>query len=112
MSGPPVKQDFVPVTTASALAPGAMTWAVVDRARVLIVNVDGAFYALEDACGHRQMPLSKGRLEGHVVECPLHFATFDVRTGTLLSGPASANVPTYAVQVKDDTVYVKRTASR
>jgi nitrite reductase/ring-hydroxylating ferredoxin subunit len=112
MSGPRVEPDFVAVTTASALAPGAMTWVVVDRARVLLANVDGAFYALQDACGHRQMPLSKGRLEGHVVECSLHFATFDVRTGKLLSGPASADVPTYAVQVKDDTVYVKRMASR
>jgi nitrite reductase/ring-hydroxylating ferredoxin subunit len=46
-----------------------------------------------------------------VVECPLHFATFDVRSGKLLSGPVSADVPTYAVLVKDDTVYVKRAAS-
>ncbi|PYN92542.1 MAG: (2Fe-2S)-binding protein, partial [Candidatus Rokuibacteriota bacterium] len=50
----------------------------------------------------------KGTLAGHVVECPLHFATFDVRTGKLLSGPASADVPAYAVQVRDGTVYVKR----
>jgi len=112
MSGPPVEKDLVPVTTASGLAPGTMTWVAVDRERVLIANVDGAFYALRDACGHRQMPLSKGTLTGHVVECPLHFATFDVRTGKPLSGPASADVPTYEVQVKDDTVYVKRARSQ
>jgi nitrite reductase/ring-hydroxylating ferredoxin subunit len=100
---------FEPVTTTSALAPGAMTWVVVDRERVLLANVEGVFYALQDACGHRQAPLSKGTLEGHVIECPLHFATFDVRTGKLLSGPVAEDVPTYAVQVKDDTVYVKRT---
>jgi len=99
---------FVPVTRASELAPGVMTWAVVDRERILVANVDGAFYALQDACGHRQAPLSKGTLEGHVIECPLHFATFDVRTGKLLSGPVAEDVPTYQVQVKDDTVYVRR----
>ena len=103
---------FVPVTTASGLSPGTMTWVAVDRERVLIANVDGAFYALRDACGHRQMPLSKGTLAGHVVECPLHFATFDVRTGKPLSGPMAADVPTYEVQVKDDTVYVKRARPR
>jgi hypothetical protein len=43
-----------------------------------------------------------------VIECPLHFAIFDVRTGKLLSGPTAADVPTYQVQVEDDTVYVKR----
>jgi len=31
-----------------------------------------------------------------------------VRSGKLLSGPTVAGVPTYAVQVKDDTVYVKQ----
>jgi 3-phenylpropionate/trans-cinnamate dioxygenase ferredoxin component len=99
---------FVPVTPASALAPGAMTWVAVERERVLLANVDGIVYALRDACGHRQAPLSKGTLSGPVVECPLHFATFDVRTGKLVSGPASADVPAYAVQIKDGIVYVKR----
>jgi len=45
---------------------------------------------------------------GHVIECPLHYACFDVRTGKLLSGPVSGDVPTYAVRVEGDTVYVKR----
>ena len=99
---------FVPVTRASELSPGAMTWVALDRERVLIANVDGCFYALEDSCGHRQAPLSKGTLKGHVIECPLHFARFDVRTGKLLSGPTAADVPTYQVLVDRDTVYVKR----
>ena len=103
-----VTDGFVPVTRASELSAGAMTWVVIDRERVLIANVDGAFYALQDACGHRQGPLSKGALDGYVVECPLHFAQFDVRTGHLLSGPTAADVPTYQVLVEGDTVYVKR----
>ena len=85
-----------------------MTCVVVDRERVLLANVEGVFYAVRDACGHRRAPLSKGTLDGHVIECPLHFATFDARTGKLLSGPVADDVPTYAVEVKDDTVYVKR----
>ena len=93
---------------ASELAPGAMTWAVVDRQRIVIANVDGAFYALHDVCGHRGAPLSRGTLTGYVLECPLHYATFDVRTGKLLSGPISADVPTCDVRVENDTVYVRR----
>jgi nitrite reductase/ring-hydroxylating ferredoxin subunit len=85
-----------------------MTWVAVDGERLLLANVDGVFYALRDACGHRQAALSKGTLHGHVVECPLHYATFDVRTGKLLDGPASADVPTYEVTVHDDVVYVTR----
>jgi nitrite reductase/ring-hydroxylating ferredoxin subunit len=85
-----------------------MTWVAIDRERVLLANVEGAFYALRDACGHRQAPLSRGRLAGHIVECPLHYATFDVRTGKLVDGPASADVVTYEVRVEGDTVYLKR----
>jgi nitrite reductase/ring-hydroxylating ferredoxin subunit len=103
-----MRDGFVPVTRASELSPGAMRWVAIDRERVLIANVGGAFYALQDACGHRQAPLSKGTLEGYVIECPLHFAQFDVRTGKLVSGPAAADVPTYQVRIEGDTVYVKR----
>ena len=98
------------VAEAFKLQPGAMTWVALDRERVLIANVDGIFYGLQDVCGHRQAPLSKGRLDGHVVECPLHFAQFDVRTGKLVSGPVAADVPTYEVRVEGDTLYLRRRA--
>jgi 3-phenylpropionate/trans-cinnamate dioxygenase ferredoxin subunit len=103
---------FVPVARVSALPPGAMTWVAVERERMLLANVDGAFYALRDACGHRQAPLSRGTLHGHLVECPLHFARFDVRTGRLVTGPAAADVPTYETRVDGDTVYVRSPSGR
>ena len=98
----------MPVANVTELAAGTMTWVAVDRERVLLANVDGTFYALQDACGHRQAALSRGTLRGHVIECPLHFAEFDVRTGKLLNGPISVDVPTYEVLIDGDIVYVKR----
>jgi len=56
--------------------------------------------------------LARGKLAGHVVECPLHFARFDVRTGTLLSGPVAEDVPVYEARVEGDMVYVKRRWNR
>ena len=53
---------FVPVGRAAELGPGAMTWVAIDRQRVLIANVDGTFYALQDVCGHQHVPLSTGTL--------------------------------------------------
>jgi nitrite reductase/ring-hydroxylating ferredoxin subunit len=101
-------EGFVAVTAAAELSPGAMKWVVIERERVLIVNVGGTFYALRDVCGHAGAPLSTGELVGHVIECPLHYACFDVRTGKLLSGPVSGDVPTYEVRLEGGTVYVKR----
>ncbi len=79
--------DFVAVAKKSDLHPGQMKRVMVGRQRVLLANVGGAFYALRDMCGHQKAALSNGKLEGEVVECPLHFACFNVRTGKCLSGP-------------------------
>jgi nitrite reductase/ring-hydroxylating ferredoxin subunit len=99
---------FVPVAKTADVPPDGMKCVAVERARVLLANVGGNFFAISDICGHRNAPLSRGRLAGHIVECPLHFAQFDVRTGKLVDGPISADVPAYEVLVKDDTVFVKR----
>ncbi len=79
--------ESVPVAKVSDLRPGEMKRVTVDNQRVLLANVDGRFYALKDQCGHQKAALSKGKLDGFEVECPLHFACFDVRSGKLLSGP-------------------------
>jgi len=98
----------VPVAKVDEVSPGQMKWVAVDRERVVLVNVDGAFHALRDVCGHKNAPLSRGKLAGHLIECPLHFAQFDVRTGELVSGPVSTPVAVYEVDIRGDTVYVKR----
>ena len=54
--------------------------------RILLSNVGGKIYATQDDCGHQRASLSKGTLEGSVVTCPLHGATFDVKTGKNVGG--------------------------
>jgi nitrite reductase/ring-hydroxylating ferredoxin subunit len=99
---------FVAVAAADDIPDGAMKCVAIDRERVLLAHVEGRFYALRDMCGHRNAPLSRGRLLGRIVECPLHFAQFDVTTGKLVDGPISADVASYQVRVDGDTIFVKR----
>ena len=99
---------FVPVASVADIPPGAMKCVAIDRERVLVANVEGTFYAIGDMCGHRRAPLSAGQLDGYLVECPLHYAIFDVRTGKFIDGPLSADVPAYETRVDGDTVLVKR----
>jgi 3-phenylpropionate/trans-cinnamate dioxygenase ferredoxin component len=103
----PEADGFVPVLQVADLPPGRMTCVAVARERVVLANVDGTFHALRDVCGHRNAPLSRGRLDGHIVECPLHFAQFDLRTGRLVEGPVSADVPVYEVRVESGSVYLR-----
>ena len=100
-------EGFVAVAKTGDLAPGEMKFVAIDRERIVLANVDGSFYALRDVCGHRNAPLSRGRLDGHVIECPLHFAQFDMCTGRFMDGPYSADVPAYEVRIEGDTVYLK-----
>jgi nitrite reductase/ring-hydroxylating ferredoxin subunit len=103
-----MEEGFVAVARVGDLAPGEMKFVAVDRERIVLANVEGSFFALRDVCGHRNAPLSRGRLDGCIVECPLHFAQFDIRTGKFVDGPYSADVPAYEVRVEDDTVYLKQ----
>ena len=48
---------------------------------IAVFNVDGDLYAIDDTCTHQDASLSDGWLEGCAVECPLHAACFDLRTG-------------------------------
>jgi len=82
-----MSDGFVAVAKIGDVPVGGMAVVAIDRERIMLANVDGQFFALRDMCGHRNAPLSRGRLEGCIVECPLHFAQFDVRTGKLVDGP-------------------------
>jgi len=88
--------------------PGVGELRILDHDSVEAGALRASMPGYQDSCGHRQAPLSKGTLEGHVIAGPLHFAQFDVRTGKLLTGPAAADIPTYQVRLEGDSVYVKR----
>ncbi|MGE5268778.1 MAG: Rieske (2Fe-2S) protein [Thiohalocapsa sp.] len=104
-------EEFIPVAQVADIPPGTMKCVALDRQRVLVANVEGCFYAVSDICGHRNAPLSRGRLAGHVVECPLHFAQFDVRDGRLIDGPVSTDLPVYETRVEGATILLRGPAS-
>lgn len=73
---------------------------------IAVFNADGEFYAIDDTCSHQDASLSEGWLEGCFVECPLHAASFDLRTGVPTCLPAKKAVRTYPVEVRDGVIYV------
>lgn len=53
---------------------------------ILIANIDGKFYALNDRCGHMNALLSMGNLANdNIVTCPFHGARFDIISGYQMS---------------------------
>jgi nitrite reductase/ring-hydroxylating ferredoxin subunit len=51
---------------------------------ILVAEVDGSVYAIEDACNHAGASLAEGWLEGHCAVCPMHGYVFDLRNGKLV----------------------------
>jgi 3-phenylpropionate/trans-cinnamate dioxygenase ferredoxin subunit len=87
------------------LSPGEAT-RVVAHVPVAVFNADGELFAIDDTCTHQDASLSEGWLEDCLVECPLHEACFDLRTGKPTGPPAKRPVRTYDVVVRDGVVYV------
>lgn len=94
------------VAAISDVADGTTLRVVVEGLEVLLCNVDGKLYAVEDVCTHDGGPLDQGTLEGACVVCPRHGATFDVRTGAVVTLPAVVPLMTYPVDISDGAVYV------
>lgn len=85
---------------------GEMRRVKVGDTDVLLVKLDGEFYALSPVCTHYGGPLQKGTLVGTRVRCPWHQAAFDIVTGELEEPPALDALSTFDVEVVDGDVVV------
>ena len=74
---------------------------------ICIARVGNEVFAIEDNCSHQDAALSEGEQNGYKIECWLHSAEFDLRTGDALTPPASQPVKTYPVLVDGNNVVVE-----
>ncbi len=74
---------------------------------IAIYDADGTLYATDNICTHAYARLSDGWLDGETIECPLHAARFDIRTGKVLDPPATEDLKTYPVRLVGDEIQVK-----
>jgi len=98
---------FVKVGRADELRPGEKKIYEVDGILVVVVNLDGEYFCVEDVCTHDGGPLGEGKLDDGQLVCPRHGARFDVRTGDALTLPAFEPVATYQVKVQDGDLLIE-----
>jgi 3-phenylpropionate/trans-cinnamate dioxygenase ferredoxin subunit len=96
-----------PLTSCQSLKPGQMKRFIVNDKAVLLANVNGEVFAIADLCSHEDAILSNGALKDGCVECPLHGSRFDLKTGQPREEPATEPVDTYAVEIREDTIYIQ-----
>jgi 3-phenylpropionate/trans-cinnamate dioxygenase ferredoxin component len=99
--------EFIKAATTDEIPVGAKKVVVVGREQVVLINLDGQYFALADVCTHDGGPLGEGRLQNGQITCPRHGARFDVRSGAALSMPAFEAVPTFRVRVDGVDILVE-----
>jgi 3-phenylpropionate/trans-cinnamate dioxygenase ferredoxin subunit len=73
--------------------------------KILLLRQGGGLYAISNKCPHMDCPLSKGTLNGYVIQCPCHDWQFDIRSGEFLNA-GEIKVRAYETRVTDGKVYV------
>ena len=89
------------------LAEGEALGVEVAGRSIALYDADDRIYATDNICTHAYARLSDGWLDGEVIECPLHAARFDIRTGKVLDPPATEDLKTYEVRVVDNEIQIR-----
>lgn len=74
-------------------------------AEVALFNAGGKFYAIENFCPHKGVPLADSKIHGSQVECDLHGWRFDIRTGACLT-KKNCSIESYEVLIEDDLIKI------
>jgi nitrite reductase/ring-hydroxylating ferredoxin subunit len=90
----------------SVLPEGGARHVEIGGADILIARVSGAVHAVSNLCTHADACLHEGRLRGSRIICPLHGASFDVRTGAVLAKPAIVALRRYEVREENGDIQI------
>lgn len=95
------------VAKAAGIPSGTIRTFFIAKKKIAVANVDGEFFAIDDACSHKQCSLgTEGSILGNIVSCGCHGATFDVKDGKALTLPAVTDVASYDVTIENGEVYI------
>lgn len=73
---------------------------------LLLCNVDGEPFVVDDRCSHARTPLAGGRLCGFILECPLHGGKIDVRDGSPAAPPVRRPVTSWPARRAGERIEV------
>ena len=92
----------------SDIPSGKMLKVESDGKAILVANIDGNYFAMDDICTHQGANLSEGTLDGSTLTCPWHGSTWDCKTGKLIEfNTQLKDLASYKVLVESDSVFVE-----
>ena len=74
---------------------------------ICVTRIGNEVFAIDDTCTHAEASLSEGEVSGFKIECWLHGAEFDLRTGEAITLPATISLVTYPVKIEANSITVE-----
>ena len=84
--------EFHAVATTAEVTEDEPKAVSIGRMDIGIYKLDGEFYAIDDICTHAYACMTDGYIDDGQIECPLHGACFDIKTGKALTAPATIDL--------------------
>ncbi|ODV41411.1 ferredoxin [Cupriavidus sp. UYMMa02A] len=98
---------WIEIDTASMLQNDEVMPLTLGDRQLAVYRSDDQYFVTDNVCTHQYALLSDGYLEDGCIECPLHQARFDIRTGQAMCAPATTDIRTYPVKFEDSRVWVE-----
>ncbi len=99
-------ENWVTVADKSALAEQSVIGVVVGDLDIAIYHVGGELYATDNICPHADGYLNHGCLRGDIIECPVHGARFEIKTGKGVGGAPFGDIRKFALRIVGDEIQV------
>ncbi len=100
------KIEYIDIAPTDELPNGERLFIEIEGKPIVIFNIAGQFFSIEDVCSHDDGPVGEGDVEGFTITCPRHGGEFDLQTGKALQLPAVVDIPAYPVKVVDGMIQV------
>lgn len=114
--------SWIKTISEDSLPPGKGKVLKLKRRKILLLNHQGKFYAVDHLCPHIKLPLQQGKVthDGAII-CPWHRCAFDLATGDVKDGcPWPPDVyqrnlnlsrknvlPNFPIKIEEGIVYIE-----
>ena len=99
--------EYVKIAETKEVSKNQMQVFNVKGREILLINLDGEFYAFDNRCPHMGYPLFFGSLKGDTLTCGFHSAKFNVRTGESVGAVTSERLTTFPVMIQNSSVVIE-----
>ena len=96
--------NLIKICDLSEIPNGSTKKFVINDEEITICNINNQIFAINDNCSHDEASLQEGFIDGYEIECPMHGAKFDIRTGEVTCLPAVSPIKTYNIKINNGAI--------